>query len=90
MRYGPKLVIKIVKPKTPQFPIYLEEDPIYLEGIEKGIEKGIEIGTTKQKFNFVQNLLLNTDFSTDKIASLANVTLAFVEEVKTALDEPKI
>ena len=86
MRYGPKLVIKIVKPKTPQFPIYLEEDPIYLEGIEKGIE----IGTTKQKFNFVQNLLLNTDFSTDKIASLANVTLAFVEEVKTALDEPKI
>ena len=86
MRYGPKLVIKIVKPKTPQFPIYLEEDPIYLEGIEKGIE----IGTTKQKFNFVQNLLLNTDFSTDKNASLANVTLAFVEEVKTALDEPKI
>lgn len=86
MRYGPKLVIKIVKPKTPQFPIDLEEDPIYLEGIEKGIE----IGTTKQKFNFVQNLLLNTDFSTDKIASLANVTLAFVEEVKTALDEPKI
>lgn len=86
MRYGPKLVIKIVKPKTPQFPIDLEEDPIYLEGIEKGIE----IGTTKQKFNFVQNLLPNTDFSTDKIASLANVTLAFVEEVKTALDEPKI
>ena len=86
MRYGPKLVIKIVKPKTPQFPIDLEEDPIYLEGIEKGIE----IGTTKQKFNFVQNLLLNTDFSTDKIASLANVTLAFVEEVKTALDETKM
>ena len=86
MRYGPKLVIKIVKPKTPQFPIYLEEDPIYLEGIEKGIE----IGTTKQKFNFVQNLLLNTDFSTDKIASLANVTLAFVEEVQASLDEPKI
>ena len=55
MRYGPKLVIKIVKPKTPQFPIDLEEDPIYLEGIEKGIE----IGTTKQKFNFAQHRFLN-------------------------------
>ncbi len=38
---------------------------------------------------FVRNLLLQTDFSDEKIASLANVSLLFVAKVKKSLEKPK-
>jgi len=39
----------------------------------------------KGKETFVKNLLLNTDFTMAKIASLTNVTEAFVKKVKKTL-----
>ena len=54
-----------------------EKDIFYLLGQKEGIEMGKE--------TFVKNLLLNTDFTTAKIASLSNVTEAFVEKVKMTL-----
>jgi predicted transposase/invertase (TIGR01784 family) len=66
-----------------------EKDILYrrgeLKGIEKGIKKGIEKGIEKGKEAFVKNLLLNTDFTIAKIASLSNVTEAFVKKVKKTL-----
>ncbi len=54
-----------------------EKDIFYLLGQKEGMEQGKEI--------FVKNLLLNTDFTAAKIASLGNVTEAFVEKVKKNL-----
>lgn len=58
-----------------------EKDILYRRGEKKGIEKGIEI----EKENFIKNLLLNTDFTVARIASLTNVTEAFVKKVKKTL-----
>ena len=71
----------------------IETDSLYLKGTEKGtqigIEKGIEIGVEKEAarkdYVFVRSLLLNTDFTDDKIADVAAVTLAFVQKVKSEL-----
>ena len=66
-----------------------EKDILYRrgekEGMEKGIEKGIEKGRQEEKEILVKNLLLNTDFTIGKIASLTNVTESFVKKVKKTL-----
>jgi predicted transposase/invertase (TIGR01784 family) len=54
-----------------------EKDILYRMGERDGIEKGKEA--------FVKNLLLKTDFTIAKIASLTNVTEAFVKKVKKTL-----
>lgn len=54
-----------------------ENDILYRRGEIKGLEKG--------KKAFVKNLLLHTDFSIAKIASLSDVTEAFVKKVKKSL-----
>jgi hypothetical protein len=54
-----------------------ENDILYRRGEIKGMEK-------VQK-TFVRNLLLNTDFTIAKVASLTNVTEAFVKKVKKTL-----
>jgi predicted transposase/invertase (TIGR01784 family) len=54
------------------------------EGLEKGIEKGIEKGKEESNRLFVENLL-KEGFPIKKIASLANVTLAFIKTVKADL-----
>jgi predicted transposase/invertase (TIGR01784 family) len=56
------------------------------KGMKQGIEKGIEKGEEKKSYEFVKNLLLQTDFSITKIASLCNVTEDFVENVKKTLE----
>lgn len=54
------------------------------EGIEQGIEKGLE--KVKEKtYLFTKNLLENTDFTEEKIASFADVEIKFVREVKKSL-----
>lgn len=53
------------------------------KGLEKGIEEGLEKGRKAKDIIFVNNLLANTDFDDEKIAALAGVTLAFVQEIKT-------
>ena len=58
-----------------------EKDILYRRGEKKGIEKGIEKG----KETFVKNLLLNTNFTIAKIATLTNVTESFVKKVKKTL-----
>jgi hypothetical protein len=64
----------------------IKEDALYQIGTKKGIEKGIEKGRSeeaaKKDYIFVTNLLLNTDFDDAKIASVAAVTLGFVQQVK--------
>ena len=65
-----------------------EKDFLYRRGEKKGIEKGIEKGEEKVKrtsFEIVKNLLVETDFTVAKIASLAVVTEAFVRKVKKTL-----
>jgi hypothetical protein len=54
-------------------------------GMEEGIEKGIEKGRQEAQRVIVANLLAGTEFSTDKIASLANVSEAFVKEVRNGM-----
>ena len=54
-----------------------EKDIFYILGERDGMEKG--------KQDFVRNLLLNTDFSMVKIASLANVSQFYVRKIKKTL-----
>jgi hypothetical protein len=57
-------------------------------GLKEGIEQGIEQGLKKVKEKnhlFTKNLLENTDFTEEKIASLADVEIEFVKEVKKSL-----
>ncbi|MFI5123888.1 MAG: hypothetical protein ACHQDF_01110 [Chitinophagales bacterium] len=54
-----------------------EKDILYRRGEKKGMEK--------EKESLVKNLLLNTDFTIAKIASLTSVTEAFVKKVSKAL-----
>lgn len=67
----------------------IEKDYLYNKGILKGIETGIEKGIEKERIeknaSFVKNLLLNTDFSFEKIAQLAAVELSFVENIAKQL-----
>ncbi len=51
------------------------------------MEKGIEKGKLEKAHIFVINLLEEKLFSDNKIASLADVTVEFVEKVKAELAE---
>jgi len=50
------------------------------EALEKGRAEGQEISSRL----FVENLLRNTEFSLEKVASLANVSVDFVHTVKNS------
>ena len=65
--------------------INIEEDGLYLQGIEKGIQKGIEKGIEKGIHQFVVNLILGTDFSDEKIANLASISVEFVKQIRIEL-----
>lgn len=54
-------------------------------GLEKGIEIGLEKASFEQKIVFTRKLLTATDFSIEKIADMAGVSVDFVEEVKATL-----
>jgi predicted transposase/invertase (TIGR01784 family) len=62
-----------------------ENDFLYRRGEKKGIERGIEKGEERKSFILVKNLLLESDFTVAKIASMAAVTEAFVRKVKKTL-----
>lgn len=57
--------------------INIEDDALF----QKGIEKGLSQKEIEKNNDFVTSLLLNTDFDNTKIAQLAAVEQAFVEEV---------
>ena len=50
-------------------------------GIQKGREEGLQKGRTEERELFVKNLLANTEFSPEKIASLASTSLDFVNKI---------
>lgn len=56
------------------------------KGREEGREKGIVEGAERKSAEFVKNLLLAEKFSVAEIASLANVTEAFVLQVKAMME----
>lgn len=55
------------------------------KGIEKGMEKGIIKGEERARFELVKNLLVETEFTVTKIATLAAVSETFVRKVKKTL-----
>ena len=55
------------------------------EGREEGREEGMSIKEIEDKTNFTKNLLTQTDFSEEKIASLVGVDIEFVRQVKSSL-----
>lgn len=62
-----------------------DKDMLYIIGRKKGHkegrEEGREEGQMQSKETFVRNLLHNTDFSPEKIAALADVSVAFVRNL---------
>jgi hypothetical protein len=55
-------------------------------GKEEGREEGILEGQEKAAEALVKNLLEGSDFAVEKIASLANVTVEFVDKIKNNLN----
>jgi hypothetical protein len=55
-------------------------------GKEIGKEVGIEVGKEQAAAAFVENLLKGSDFTAEKIASLASVSVEFVNEIKSKLN----
>ena len=47
--------------------------------------EALKEGAEKRDFQFIKNLLFNTDFDDEKIAELASVSLGFVQRVKAEL-----
>jgi predicted transposase YdaD len=71
----------------------IKKDALYLAGREEGRREGRregreEIGA-KMDLRFVRNLLLNTDFSAEKIALLADVAISYVQKVKLDISKEK-
>ncbi|MBL7818737.1 MAG: Rpn family recombination-promoting nuclease/putative transposase [Saprospiraceae bacterium] len=60
------------------------------QGIEKGIEKGKIEGSLEKEvqknLEFTRNLLLNTDFTVEKIALLVGVGVEYIQKVKLDLE----
>jgi flagellar biosynthesis/type III secretory pathway protein FliH len=55
------------------------------EGLQEGLQKGLQEGLLKGQEQSVRNLLSNTGFSVEKIASLVEVSIDFVEKIKADL-----
>jgi hypothetical protein len=83
------LTIKI----SEEMPIHIdyETDTLYLRGTEKGLEKGLEKGREEEREKknaaFVRSLLMNSDFTDDKIALMADVGLDYVQKIKLELNK---
>jgi predicted transposase YdaD len=54
-------------------------------GLSQGLSQGMAIKELEDKTNFTKNLLLQTDFSDEKIANLVGVDINFVQEIKSSL-----
>ncbi len=59
------------------------------KGMEKGIEQEMSIKEKEDKTNFTKSLLLQTDFSDEKIALIVGVDIEFVKEMRTSLQQNK-
>ena len=77
------LIDKIMENITQYF--VPERDPWYNKGFQLGEEKGEERAEERQKREFTARLSLKTDFSDDKIAILAGVSVKYVAAIKNEL-----
>jgi hypothetical protein len=77
------------------YDIDIENDPIYLDGIEKGIEKGIELGEEKGELKkatlLIEKMLISDKLSIKRIADFVEESEAFVMSIqKQLIEEGKI
>ncbi len=56
----------------------ISKDGLYLEGIEKGIERGM----TEKTLKMIRNMLEEPSLNTEQIARIADVSEAYVEQVR--------
>ena len=52
-------------------------------------QQGVQQGAEQKSYEFVHNLIQNTEFDDAKIASLAVVAVSFVKEVRSTLEKKK-
>ena len=78
------------KKEISSMPIHyeIEQDGLYLEGIEKGIEQGIEKGIEQHQHDTVVRGLNARLLSPEMIANLAAVSLAYLLQLHTQLEPP--
>jgi hypothetical protein len=71
-------------------PIYydLTTDLRYQQGVAQGVAQG-NAQNEAQKKEFVTNLLTQGDFSDEQISNFANVTLAYVKEIREIVASAK-
>ncbi|MBS1664572.1 MAG: hypothetical protein JST68_26240 [Bacteroidetes bacterium] len=55
------------------------------KGIEKGMEEGIEKGVEKGRIEVARNLLLDTEFSDDRIAAITAVSIDLVRKMRSEI-----
>ncbi len=53
--------------------------------LERAERRGIEKGREEIAYIFVKNLLIDTNFDNEKIASLASVDVSFVQQVRAEI-----
>ncbi|QNL48125.1 hypothetical protein H8S90_15065 [Olivibacter sp. SDN3] len=59
------------------------------QGIQKGERKGERRGEQKKSREFVENLLLEFDFTDEKAAQAAQVSIEFVQKIRAQLNKKK-
>jgi hypothetical protein len=57
----------------------------FREGLEQARLENLAMNGKKHETTFIKNLFTHTDFSDEKIASIAGVEIAFVKEMRTSL-----
>ena len=56
---------------------------------EKGRKEGMKKASAKKEFEFVSNLIQNTDFDDARVASLAGATIKRVKEIRAEMKTKK-
>ena len=61
------------------------EEYLLQKAKKEGLKEGLEKGAREKSIAFVKSLLASTDFNDEKIAAVADVPVAFVEQVKESV-----
>lgn len=59
------------------------------KGLKRGFEKGIEKGEEKKSYDVVENLIVKLGLSDEQAADIAEVSVDFVRNVRSALQKKK-
>lgn len=82
MRHNNKEVDKCIEQENTLFFLEQLAEIWHEEGHFSGFMEGLKIGERIKKHKVVEQLLQDSDFSVEKIASIADATLPFVKKVK--------